>query len=121
MDAVLAREKPEAAIVMIGTNDISGGQIPPSYRAGLEQVIGKCLAANCVPILNTIPPRRGREKAVEDANKIIRDVVHFYSTLLRDGDVFLRTLTCDVIDVLTDRPGILINLQAEPERQRFKI
>ena len=40
---------------MIGTNDISGGKVPANYRAELEQVIKKCIAANCVPILNTIP------------------------------------------------------------------
>ena len=74
MDEVLKREKPEFAIIMIGTNDISGGKVPPSYREGLEQVVSKCLDAHCVPILNTIPPRRGREEAVAEANRIIRDV-----------------------------------------------
>jgi hypothetical protein len=91
MDAVLAREKPEAAIIMIGTNDISGGKVPQSYRDGLQQVIRKCLDVHCVPIVNTIPPRRGHEKAVEEANRIIRDVakkhhvplVDFYAECLR--------------------------------------
>lgn len=74
MDEVLKREKPEAAIIMIGTNDISGGSVPQGYRDGLEQVVQKCLDAHCVPILNTIPPRRGRDKAVDEANAIIREV-----------------------------------------------
>lgn len=74
MDAVLERDKPEVAIIMIGTNDISGGTVPASYRVSLEEVIKKCTAAHCVPILNTIPPRRDRDKAVDEANKIIRDV-----------------------------------------------
>jgi lysophospholipase L1-like esterase len=74
VDAVLARDKPETAIIMIGTNDISGGKVPENYRAGLVQVIAKCLAAHCVPILNTIPPRRDREKAVDAINTIIREV-----------------------------------------------
>jgi len=59
---------------MIGTNDISGGRVPDTYRDNLRRVIGKCLEAHCVPILNTIPPRRGRDTAVAEANKIIRDV-----------------------------------------------
>ena len=74
MDAVIERDKPEVAIIMIGTNDISGGRVPEHYRGRLEQVVRKCTAAGCVPILNTIPPRRGRDEAVAEANRIIRDV-----------------------------------------------
>jgi lysophospholipase L1-like esterase len=74
LDAVLEREKPEAAIIMVGTNDISGGKVPEGYRDGLEQIVRKCIAAHCVPLLSTIPPRRGHLPAVADANRIIRDV-----------------------------------------------
>ena len=61
---VLEREQPEVAIIMIGTNDISGGKVPQQYRQQLE----------AIPILNTVPPRRGRDQAVRDVNRIIRDV-----------------------------------------------
>ena len=74
IDSVLERDKPEFAIIMIGTNDISGGSVPKTYRETLEKVLQKCLDAHCIPILNTIPPRRGRDQAVADTNKIIRDV-----------------------------------------------
>lgn len=74
VDAVLARDKPETAIIMVGTNDINGGKVPANYRAGLELVIAKCLAAHCVPILNTIPPRRDHESAVDATNAIIREI-----------------------------------------------
>lgn len=84
MDAVLMREKPEAAIIMIGTNDISGGRVPDSYRANLEQVIRKCTAAHCIPILNTIPPRRNRDKAVAEANAIIRGIAEKMNVPLAD-------------------------------------
>ena len=73
-DDVLARDKPEAVIIMVGTNDISGGKVPENYRKGLEELIQKCLDVHCVPILNTIPPRRGRDEAVDACNAIIRDV-----------------------------------------------
>jgi hypothetical protein len=101
MDAVLKRDKPEVAIIMVGTNDISGGRVPDGYRKGLEQVIRRCTAANCVPILNTIPPRRGHNEAVSQANKIIRDVaeklqvplVDFHAECLRrSGDSWDGTL-----------------------------
>ena len=84
MDDVLRREKPEAAIIMVGTNDISGGRVPDGYRAGLEEVIQKCLDAHCVPILNTIPPRRDHAKAVEACNKIIREVAQDKKVPLAD-------------------------------------
>lgn len=74
VDEVLARDKPEVAIIMIGTNDISGGKLPAAYRDGLEQVVQKCLDAKCVPILNTIPPRRDRDDAVAAANETIRNI-----------------------------------------------
>lgn len=74
IDAVLVRDKPEVAIIMIGTNDINGEKVPKGYRAGLEQVVSKCLAAQCVPILNTIPPRLGHDEAVAGVNEIIREV-----------------------------------------------
>jgi len=84
VDEVLAREKPEMAIIMIGTNDIAGGKVPAGYEAGLQQVVEQCLEANCVPILNTIPPRRDRDQAVEAANKIIRNLAESKNVPLVD-------------------------------------
>jgi len=84
VDGVLKREKPEAAIIMVGTNDISGGRVPDGYRANLEKVVQKCLDARCVPILNTIPPRRGYDKAVQACNEIIREVAREKQVPLAD-------------------------------------
>jgi lysophospholipase L1-like esterase len=84
IDAVLQRDQPAAAIVMIGTNDISAGSVPDDYRAGLKQIAKKCLACHCVPIFNTIPPRFGRDTAVEAANRIIREVARECQVPLAD-------------------------------------
>ncbi|MDA1014483.1 MAG: GDSL-type esterase/lipase family protein [Planctomycetota bacterium] len=102
IDAVLERDRPEVAIIMIGTNDISGGSVPAAYRSNLEEVVRKCTAAHCVPILNTIPPRCDRDEAVHEANKIIRDVAaklhvpladfHAEVTRRRSGDTWDGTL-----------------------------
>lgn len=102
VDPVLKRQKPEAAIIMIGTNDIAGGKIPDSYRENLEQVIDKCIDAHCIPILSTIPPRRGRDEVVKEINEIIRDVAQqkkiplcdFYTACLRirPGDSWNGTI-----------------------------
>jgi hypothetical protein len=74
VDGVLARQQAEIALIMIGTNDITGNEVPPEYARQLELVVEKCLAAGCIPILNTIPPRRDHEEAVALANQQIRDV-----------------------------------------------
>ena len=74
IDGVLEREKPEIAMIMIGTNDISGDRVPDTYAAQLAQVVDRCTAAHCVPLLSTIPPRRGHAKSVSQVNQIIRDV-----------------------------------------------
>ncbi|MDV6034079.1 MAG: hypothetical protein F9B45_29095 [Phycisphaera sp. RhM] len=84
VDNVLEKQKPEAAIIMVGTNDISGGRVPEGYRAGLEEVVRRCMAAHCVPILNTIAPRRGHDEAVDDANKIIRAIARQQQIPLAD-------------------------------------
>ena len=77
---------------MVGTNDIASGNVPKSYEADLEQVIEKCLAAHCVPILNTIPPRRNHEKSVREINRIIKDVAKTYHVPLVDyhAEIFER-------------------------------
>jgi lysophospholipase L1-like esterase len=105
MDEVLRREKPEAAIIMVGTNDISGGKVPDGYRDGLKKIVQKCLNAHCVPILNTIPPRRGHDAAVEAANRIVREVAQeskapladFYAECLRlrPGKSWDKTIISD--------------------------
>lgn len=84
IDSVLENNKPEMAIIMVGTNDISDGNVPKTYEADLEKVVEKCLAAHCVPILNTIPPRREREKTVRDTNQIIKSVAKKHRVPLVD-------------------------------------
>ncbi len=84
MDAVLKKEQPEVAIIMIGTNDIASGRVPANYEKQLEQAVRKCLAAHCIPILNTIPPRRGRDQAVEQVNQIIRQLAKKTNVPLAD-------------------------------------
>jgi len=91
---VLADRKPEAALIMIGTNDISDGKVPADYEANLERVLQLCSDAKCIPILSTIPPKRGQIEAVEAANKIIKDLavkheipmIDFYAQIIARAD-----------------------------------
>lgn len=89
IDKVLARDEPEAAIIMIGTNDMTADD---RYREGLEQIVQKCIDAHCIPILNTIPPRRGRVETCEAINAVINEVAQKYKVPLVDfyGEIMKR-------------------------------
>ncbi len=49
--------KPEVAVILFGTNDVSNGPIPPTYTEYMASVVDRCLADGTVPILTTLPPR----------------------------------------------------------------
>ena len=91
---VIKKNKPEVALIMIGTNDISAGKVPADYQANLEKVITLCTDAHCIPILSTIPPKRGQMEAVEAANKIIKTIaekqnlplIDFYAEILNHAE-----------------------------------
>lgn len=84
IDEVLKTKQPEVAIIMIGTNDISGNKVPKSYKKDLETLLQKIMKANCVPILSTIPPRRNHQEAVKECNSIIRDLAKQHKLPLVD-------------------------------------
>ena len=73
VEEIVSTQKPEIAIIMVGSNDIRDGSVPADYRSNLEAIVDTCLAAHCIPIINTIPPFRGRETAVDEVNQIIRE------------------------------------------------
>jgi len=81
--AVLKRDNPEVAIIMIGTNG-TGKKAPPNYRANLEKIIQMCLDAHCIPILNTIPPKRDCDEGVAEVNQIVREVAQQFKVPLVD-------------------------------------
>lgn len=107
IDQALARRTPAIAIIMIGTNDISGDAVkaPRGYAEKVEKIIAKCLDAKCVPILNTIPPRKGYDKAVAEVNGQLKALATKHAIPLVDyheaivsrqpGDKWLGTLISD--------------------------
>ncbi len=84
MDAVISRDKPELAIIMIGTNDVAGNKLPAEYQKELEQIVQKCLDAKCIPILNTIPPRKSCDDAVAKVKQIVKDTAAKFKIPLVD-------------------------------------
>ncbi|WP_166831939.1 GDSL-type esterase/lipase family protein [Thalassoroseus pseudoceratinae] len=108
VDDVLENQSPEVAIIMVGTNDIASGNVPKSYKTDLEQVVKKCLAAHCIPILNTIPPRRNRETSVREINQIIKDVAKTYQVPLVDyhAEILKRRPNGSWQDTLISKDGV---------------
>ncbi len=85
LDPVIEREAPELAIIMVGTNDVSGQKgVPKGYEAGLKSIIEKCLKAGCIPVLNTIPPRRGHDEAVKAVNEVVKKLAGEFKVPLVD-------------------------------------
>ncbi len=84
MDNVIKRDNPELAIIMIGTNDVRGNKVPAAYRGDLEKIVQKCLDAKCIPILNTIPPRKDCDSAVKELNEIVKETAAKFKIPLVD-------------------------------------
>lgn len=90
LDEWLDRLRPEAAVVMFGTNDLHSLSLE-EYRRGLHGVVQRCLDRGTVVILSTIPPRHGFEKKAaefaEAARQIARQLrvplVDYHAEILR--------------------------------------
>lgn len=84
VEKVLTTRKPEVAIILAGSNDIRTGKVPDNFRANLEAIVDACLVVHCIPILNTIPPFRGKDTAVNEVNEIIRETANSKKVPLAD-------------------------------------
>jgi len=77
IDNWLARLKPEVALIMFGTNDLTSVGLQ-EYKMKTREVLQKCLDNGTVVILSTIPPRHGlAEKAAlyaDAVRKIAREM-----------------------------------------------
>jgi hypothetical protein len=62
--------RPEVAVILFGTNDVSYGPVPPDYTEYMTYVVDRCLADGTIPILTTLPPR-GDQKGDAPHNKRI--------------------------------------------------
>lgn len=94
-DLWLERMKPEAVVIMFGSNDV-GQMDAAEYEAKTREVVQRCLANGTVVLLSTMPPRsgyleKGRQFA-EATRRIARDetvpLVDFFNEILkrRPGD-----------------------------------
>lgn len=75
--------KPSVALIMIGTNDI-GRNSEATYQANLQRIVEISIEMGVIPVLSTIPPRRGAEAEVNRINQIIISTARMYDVPLWD-------------------------------------
>ena len=87
---ILASQKPEIAVIMYGTNEVTKGVAPAEYEKNLGGIVDACLAAGCVPIISTIPPYPGKDDKAQAINVVVKKLaadkkiplVDFYAAIL---------------------------------------
>ncbi len=90
VDAWLKKLDPEVALIMFGTNDLHAMNVQ-QHKAGLAEVVGKCLDNGTVVILSTIPPRHGFDEKcrqfVEAQRQVATELkvplIDFYAEVLK--------------------------------------
>lgn len=89
VDDWIQKLKPEAAVIMFGTNDIRRGSIQ-EHAKQLRELVKRCLDRGVVVVLSTIPPMHGYDDKVQEAvtaqRRIAADLkvplIDFYSHVL---------------------------------------
>src|SRR5206468_4611710 len=63
------------AVVMLGTNDVTGGRAPAEFKANMGKIVDALVANGTVPILSTIPPYPGKEEQAKAFNAALSELV----------------------------------------------
>jgi lysophospholipase L1-like esterase len=92
---LLERYKPQAVVVMVGTNDASAARAVEHYIRDMESVLDAMLSRGIVPILSTIPPHVHRGDLARSYNVALRGLAQRLQLPLID---FER-------EILTRRPS----------------
>lgn len=71
---IVAKYKPQLALYMLGTNDISAGRAPAQYIADVEKAVDLLLNQGTVVIVSTLPPYRGKAQQVQAYNQALREL-----------------------------------------------
>jgi lysophospholipase L1-like esterase len=71
---MLKKYRPQAVVILLGTNDASANRPLADYRADMEKAADAVLSQNAVCILTTIPPHPGRGELARSYNEALRDI-----------------------------------------------
>ena len=71
---ILDTYKPQAVVLMLGTNDASAGRPVDAYRRDMDQILDAMVSRGIVPIVSTIPPHVHRRELAESYNRALRQM-----------------------------------------------
>jgi lysophospholipase L1-like esterase len=129
LDEIISKHNPQAAIVMLGTNDAWQGRPVGDYAEDMERIVSRLLANGTVVILSTIPPLVDNLKLCEQYNAALwklserhkLPVIDYYGEIVarRAGMTWNGTLL-EKNDghPSADRPGATSASEPTPENLR---
>ena len=74
LEKLLDTYRPQIAVYMLGTNDVSAGRSLDAYRADVEKSLDLMIDRGIIPILSTIPPHPGHLKESKAFNDALRTI-----------------------------------------------
>ncbi len=66
--------KPQLAVVMLGTNDVSANRPVDAFRKDMEKAVDLMLTRSVICIISTIPPHPGRPELARSYNDALRQL-----------------------------------------------
>lgn len=78
-----ASVRPAIALVMLGTNDVSI-MSSAEFKENMSNLVELSLEKGVIPVLSTIPDRRGYERQVQAFNEVIKELAAIYDIPLWD-------------------------------------
>lgn len=97
--------RPAVALIMLGTNDVSHLE-PGTYCANLRKIVQISIERGVIPVLSTIPNRRGLEEGVAEFNRMVVSVAREYAIPLWDYGAAMRDLPDSGLDIDGAHPSI---------------
>ena len=92
LEKLLDTYRPQIAVYMLGTNDVSASRSLDAYRADVEKSIGLMLDRGIIPIVSTIPPHVGNLAKSKAFNEALRTLCRSHGLPMIDyeREILLR-------------------------------
>ncbi|HVK10844.1 MAG TPA: SGNH/GDSL hydrolase family protein [Gemmataceae bacterium] len=74
LEALLDRYRPQAVVLLIGTNDASARRKAEAFKADFEKAVRLMTARGIVPVVSTVPPHVSQPVAATAINEVIQGV-----------------------------------------------
>lgn len=83
--------KPATALILLGTNDVA--ELPlESYESNMRRIITISIDRGIIPVISTLPDRRGYATQISEFNEAIRALAHEFGIPLWDYSLRLLNL-----------------------------